>query len=147
MVTWEGKCHHPKCSPLPSSLGFICRAWHHKVWNINLVSCVPSQLLVHSPPSHCRPVWQAEKPLITLKSLKHQYIIKIIFISNLKHSATALHQLPERKLSLPKPGQLLWLPLHGVQSDNLVCTGWQLPFPCNHSNSVFQHQQLTDLLC
>jgi len=64
-VTWENKLRNSKCPnvpPAPSfSPSFICWAWHHMVWNIPSVrwascpGCTPSQLLMHSPPSH----WQA----------------------------------------------------------------------------------------
>ena len=95
-------------SQLPQLIYWAYGIWYHMVWNIPLASL--GQLSQLRPlPASCAPCRPGQCEKLKNPSLpsntKNMSILSTLFSSQIQN--TALHQLPERKLTLsyPKPGQ------------------------------------------
>jgi len=112
-IWWRIPSLSPKQWPLPPSQLPQLTHWAQRcvVRNVLLASLGQLSRLCVSPGSQCAgqasPVWEAEKILDCLATTENISMLSTLFSSQIQN--TALHQLPESKLTLsqPKPGQLL----------------------------------------
>ena len=99
IVMWEDKPHHFECPPCPPPSRSLY-AERDVVWRgvsfwpvwVSCLSCVPSQLPVHLAALRS---WKVLDCLATTKNIS---VLPTLFSSQIQN--TALHQLPERKLTL-----------------------------------------------